>query len=303
MRLPLGWLEDYVKTKETPEKLAELLTLSGNEVEKIIYPPRGLEKVIVGEILSVVKHPNAERLTVVEVTTGRGKKRKIVCGATNIRVGNKVPVALSGTTLPSGLTIEKTEIRGVASEGMLCAEDELLLGVDHTGIMILGNEAKAGDTLTKALGLSYAVLDVDVTPNRSDCFSVEGLSREVAALTGKSIKLKSGALPKSKNKTLSISVEKGLADRYALLHFTNVAVKESPQWIKTRLIEGGVRPINAIVDITNYVMLATGQPLHAFDAEKLAKRVIKIHLSVRIGERGEKLPALRSEEHTSELQS
>ena len=208
MRVPLQWLQEYVNTTESPEEIAEKFTLSGSEVEKIDSAPERLGKIIVGQILDITKHPNADTLQLAIVKIGKDKKVKVVCGARNIKVGQKVPIALPGVTLPNGTKLTAAKIRGEESKGMLCAEDELGLGEDHSGILILDPRTPVGTPLPKALGFSKATFDIDVTPNRSDCFSIEGLAREYAALANKKLSLpKSGPLPKTKAKDVSVLIK------------------------------------------------------------------------------------------------
>ncbi len=294
MKLSLNWLKEFVNISETPEKLAERLTLAGIEVEHIEQLGGGLGGVIVGEIKTIIKHPAADKLSVTKVDIGKGAVLTIVCGASNIKVGQKVPVARVGVTLPGGVTIEKRPIRGVESEGMICAEDELGLGKDHEGILILDPAAKAGEKFIKAFGLHDVVFDLALTPQRADLFSIYGMAREVAALTGATLR-DFTAKPLDSVKTsphLSVRIEHPRrCPRYAAGLMTGIQHVQTPQYIKSRLIASGVRPISVVVDITNYVMLETGQPLHAFDRAKLATGK-KAVLSVRQAKKGEKLATL-----------
>lgn len=294
MKLSLNWLKDFVSIEETPEKLAERLTLAGIEVEKIEYLGKGLDGVIVGEIKTIIKHPAADKLHVTKVDVGKGKILDIICGASNIKVGQKVPTALVGTTLPSGLKIEKRPIRGVESVGMLCAEDELGLGEDHTGIVILDKDAKVGQKFTTAYKLDDTVFDLALTPQRADLFSVQGIAREVAALTG--LKLEPRKEVSSTQKTqAAVSVrivDKTLCPQYSAQVIENIRKTKTPQWMETRLIASGVRPISLIVDVTNYVMLETGQPLHAFDFDKLSGGKKRASLIIRKAKKGERITTL-----------
>ncbi|MDD5040152.1 MAG: phenylalanine--tRNA ligase subunit beta [Patescibacteria group bacterium] len=270
MILSLHWLKDYVKFKQTPEQIAEVLTLGGFEVEKIERHGEGLEKVIVGQIKTIVSHPGADKLVVCKVDVKRSRLLTIVCGAKNIKPEQKVPVALVGAALPSGMKIEARRIRGVDSEGMLCAEDELGLGDDHSGILILGEDVRVGAPFAQALKLFDVTLDVTVSPNRPDCLSVIGLAREIAALTGQKFIEPKIRVPESKKfaitKQLKVQVrDYTLCPKYTARVVRNVHVAPSPYWMQSRLRAAGVKPINTIVDITNYVMLEYGQPLHAFD--------------------------------------
>lgn len=292
MKLPLVWLKDYIKVKEKPEELANLLSLSGSEVEYIQDFGDEMGKVVVGEILEIKPHPKANRLLLAKVDIGR-KKLDIVCGAPNIRVGQKVPVALVGAKLANGMVIEKVAIRGEESEGMLCAEDELGLGEDHSGIMVLDKSAKIGQKFSEIYGSKEPVLDLAITNNRADCFSILGLAREIGALTGESVNWPDIRFNKTVKKDLDIKVkvtEEKLCPKYTVRIIRNIAVKESPQWLKERLLAVGLRPINNVVDVTNFVMMEMGQPLHAFDLDKVKE------IEVRKAKKGEKIKTIDNEE-------
>ncbi len=272
MYIPINWLKDFVTIKQTPEKVAEVLTLGGFEVEKIEHKGEGLSGVVVGQIKTIVSHAEADKLVVCKVTIGKKELLTIVCGARNIKAGDKVPVAVVGTVLLNGLKIERRRIRGVDSEGMLCAEDELGLGDDHAGILILPAAAKIGQKLAVALKMNEAVLDVTVSPNRADCFSVVGLANEYAALTNQKFNDKKITVPENNKhqtaKILSVQIkDQVLCPKYTARVVKGVTVGPSPQWLQSRLRLGGITPINNIVDSTNYVMLERGQPLHAFDLQ------------------------------------
>jgi len=274
MHLSLNWLKEYVKFKQAPEKVAEIFTLGGFEVEKVVKWGQGLEQIVIGQIKTIISHAEANKLSVCKVDVGRKQPLTIVCGAKNVKPEHKVPVALIGTTLPNGMKIERRRIRGIDSEGMLCAEDELKLGEDHSGILILDKSLKIGQKLGKATGLEDIVLDLSLTPNRPDTYSVIGLARELAALSDQKFIQKKVTVPESKKlnvkKLLSVRVQdNNLCPKYTVRVVKNVKVKSSPQWLQARLIVAGIKPINNIVDITNYVMLEYGQPLHAFDYTKV----------------------------------
>ncbi|MFA6098245.1 MAG: phenylalanine--tRNA ligase subunit beta [Patescibacteria group bacterium] len=279
MYLPLNWLKEFIKFKETPEKVAEIFTLAGFEVEKIEYWGRDLAGVIVGEIKTIVSHAEADKLVVCKVEVGRKQLLNIVCGARNIKPGHKVPVALVGVKLPNGMKIERRRIRGVDSEGMLCAEDELGLGEDHSGIMILDKQAKVGQKLNKVLGLDDIVLDITVPANRVDCLSVIGLAKEFAAQTGEALNIKKTVLTENKKynikKIIKVKItDTDLCPKYTARVVKNVKVRPSPVWLQSRLRVCGIKSINNIVDATNYVMLERGQPLHAFDLANIAGKQI-----------------------------
>lgn len=291
MRLPLSWVKDYVTVKLPPAKLAEQMTIAGIGVERIrqsVIP----DGVVVGSVLSVAPHPNADRLKVVSVSLGKGDPRQIVCGAPNIAAGQKVPVALPGTKLPNGVTIAEASIRGVRSSGMICAADELGLGDDHTGIIVLDTQATVGQAAARALGAGEIILELEVTPNRADCLSVLGCAREIAAVTKAKIRVPKFDRPdRSKLSSRQLAVQ--MQDRAACPFYTarvieRIQVGPSPSWLRARLEAAGIRPINVVIDVTNYVMLDVGQPLHAFDARALPDRKIV----VRRAKSGEQLHAL-----------
>jgi phenylalanyl-tRNA synthetase beta chain len=268
MKVSLNWLRDYVQISIDLEDLVHLLTMAGLEVEGVTSTGEGFDRVVVAEILSVRRHPNADRLSLVEVTTGNAKY-SIVCGATNIRAGQRVPLALVGARLPNGVQIKKSKIRGEISEGMLCSEIELGLGEDAKGILILSPESPLGVDLGEALGLKDAVLDISVTPNRPDCLSVIGIAREIAALTHQKLKYPDTSIEEEAeeiHRRTSVTIlDPELCPRYVARMIEGVKVGPSPSWLKNRLEKVGLRSISNVVDVTNYVMLEYGQPLHAFD--------------------------------------
>jgi phenylalanyl-tRNA synthetase beta chain len=272
MKVSLYWLKDYVEIKVGVKELIDLLTMSGLEVEGAVSTGEGLEKVVVAEIQAVRKHPNADKLSLVEARTDR-ERFPIVCGAKNIREGQKVPLALVGAKLPSGMEIKKSKIRGEMSEGMLCSEIELGLGQDATGIMILPSALPLGADLGEALGLKDTVLDISITPNRPDCLCVLGVVREIAALTHQRVKYPSLSLSDKgeeiHRKTSVTILDPDLCPRYVARMIEGVTIGPSPSWMRSRLEKVGIRSISNVVDVTNYVMMEYGQPLHAFDFELL----------------------------------
>jgi len=278
MKFSYNWLKDLSNTKLSPEKIAEKLTLKSFEVEGVKKIGNNLDKVVVGEILKVDKHPDADNLNIVKVNVGE-KDLEIVCGAPNIRAGQKVPVALVGAILGEDFEIKKTEIRGIESNGMLCAEDELGLGDDHEGIMILDNEATIGEDFAKYLSLNDTVLDIDILPNRAhDALSYEGVAREICIISDLQFtanNLQLGDIKKEEDSKLDISVETKKCKRYIGIKIENIKISESPTFVKSRLLASGIKPINNIVDATNYVMLETGQPLHAFEAKAAEKILVR----------------------------
>ena len=272
MKVSLNWLKDYVEIRMGLKELIHLLTMAGLEVEEAMSVGEGFDKVVVAEILSIRKHPNADRLSFVEVKTHQGTL-PIVCGATNIKEGQKVPLALVGARLPNGLEIKKSKIRGVSSEGMLCSETELGLGQDTSGIMILPPQTPTGVDLGEALGLKDTILDISITPNRPDCLCVIGVAREIAALTHQKVKYPLVSLSdrgeEVHQKTSVTILDPDLCPRYVARMVEEVKIGPSPQWMKNRLEKVGIRSISNVVDVTNYVMMEYGQPLHAFDFELL----------------------------------
>jgi phenylalanyl-tRNA synthetase beta chain len=292
MKFSVNWLREFVDLPKEPEEIAELLTRAGVETENIETRGAKIDKVIVSQVTASSRHPNADRLTVCEVDDGSGTKRQIVCGATNYKVGDKVPLALPGAVLPSRreaegeFQIKVTKMRGVESEGMLCSAIELSLGSDAAGLLILSPEAKIGAPISD-LFPSDTILDVEITPNRGDLLSHFGLAREIAALTGKKLKstpTESKIPVKKTGITISTTRE---CPFFSARKIDNVQVGPSPQWLRAKIESVGIRSINNIVDISNFVMLELGQPTHAFDADKL-----KGAINVRLARDGEKFLAL-----------
>jgi phenylalanyl-tRNA synthetase beta chain len=284
MKISLNWLKDFVNIpgKITPEELGLKLKMATVEIEGIEKKGERLEKIIVGEVLEVKKHPNADRLSVTKVNISGGKILNIVCGAPNVAAGQKVAVALPGTVLANGVKLEKREVRGIMSEGMICAEDELGLGTTHLGIMVLPKTAKIGKKLSDVLPITDVIYEVDnkSLSNRPDLWGHYGMAREVAAFLGQKLKVykihKVSKVSKSKV-NLKIQVQnKKLCPRYLGVAVENIKIASSPEWLRWRLESVGVRAINNIVDITNYVMLELGQPLHAFDFIKIESVKSKI---------------------------
>lgn len=275
MLVPLSWLGDYVDIDRDAVSLAEALTEAGLKVEAIHRPDAEVDGVLVGEIRSILPHPNADKLLVVEVAVGP-VVRHIVCGAHNISAGDKVPVALPGAHLPGDIVIERTRIRGESSDGMLCSARELSLGDDHSGILILAAETPVGEEVTKVLGLDEIVLEIEVTTNRPDAMSLLGIAREVAAITGRDIRFPSlrmarptpGGTPVEALVDLAVEDAAG-CPRYLARIISGVTPGPSPEWVQRRLSAAGVRPISNIVDATNYALLVTGHPMHAFDLDRL----------------------------------
>ncbi|HEX6788470.1 MAG TPA: phenylalanine--tRNA ligase subunit beta [Gaiellaceae bacterium] len=292
MKVPLSWLREYVRTDATAEEIAQKLSISTAEVNGIEL--RGVTSDLslfrVGHVLEADKHPNADRLQLTKVDVGEDRPYQIVCGAWNFSAGAKVAVALPGATLPNGLTLERRKLRGEISEGMILAEDEVDLGTDHEGIMVLDGRLEAGTPLADVLPLVEEVLDVEATGNRPDLFSIYGLAREVAALTGgELVPLDDTEPARSGEERVDVQVDDPVGSpRYVGRLFRDVRIADSPIWLKARLRNAGVRSISNVVDVTNYVMLALGNPLHVFDFDTLhGGRIV-----VRRAAKGESLRTL-----------
>ncbi len=283
MKISLNWLQDFVDVsafKSKPELLAAKLTAAGLEVEEIENKSAQFDNVVVGLILKKDKHPNAEKLTLCEVTTGEGVIHQIVCGAKNHNVDDKVVVALPGAILPGNFAIQLSSIRGIESSGMLCSQKELGLETTHEGLLILPQDAKVGQRFSEYMGFDDVVFELKVTPNRADCLSHFGLAREIACLLGISVQAPQAQVKTSSSSTraqiaLEVLAEDG-CPRYTGRVITGVRVGPSPLWIKKRLESVGLSSINNVVDVTNYVMLELGQPLHAFDLRSLEGRKIVV---------------------------
>ena len=274
MRVPMSWLREYVRVDATAEEIAARLSVSTSEVERISRRgvPGDLSLFRVGKVLEADKHPNADRLQLTRVDVGEAQPYQIVCGAWNFGAGATVAVALPGATLPNGLTLERRKLRGETSEGMILAEDEVDLGTDHDGIMLLDDALEAGTPLADVLPLADDVLELETTPNRPDLLSIYGVAREVAALFGGELADWPGTEPpRGGDERIDIAIDdyEG-CPRYVGRLFRDVRLGESPMWMKARISAAGMRPISNVVDITNYVMLALGNPLHAFDHDTLA---------------------------------
>jgi phenylalanyl-tRNA synthetase beta chain len=295
MKISLSWLKEYTPIKRGAAELAEALTLVGLAVDAVVDRYRFLDTVWVGRVLAVEAHPAADRLTVCRVDTGRGII-PVVCGAPNVKPGLTAPVALPGTAMPNGTTLEAGVIRGQRSEGMLCSAAELSLGTDAAGIMVLKDDLPLGTPLNTALSLSDPVLEIDLTPNRADCLSIIGVAREVAAIQGTRLTLPRVNLSDANDpvtRMTSVTIEApDHCPRYAARVLENVVVKPSPFWLQDHLLSVGLRPINNIVDVTNFVMLECGQPLHAFDLDCLAQN----RIVVRTAGQGERFVTLDQKE-------
>jgi phenylalanyl-tRNA synthetase beta chain len=296
MRVPLSWLREYVDVDLTPEQLAERLTLLGMEVKGIELRGTEWRNVVIGELLTVAKHPRADRLSLTTVTVGDGEPLEIVCGATNIAPGQRVPVALPGAVLPGDRRIERTEKMGVVSNGMLCSGDELGLTGDGDGILILPAATPLGRPLAELYG--DVVLDVDVKPNRGDALCMIGLAREVSAVTGAPVRWPSLDVAETDEPVdarLAVEVaEPGLCTRFVGRWAEGIRVAPSPDHVQMRLLAAGMRPVSNVVDASNYVMLELGKPIHTFDAAAVSGG----RLVVRLARDGERLETLDHVERT-----
>jgi phenylalanyl-tRNA synthetase beta chain len=302
MKLSLNWLKEFIDFDLTPEELDASLTMLGIEVEGIENPAKKLEGFYVAYVNEKEKHPDADKLSVCQVTLG-GDNLQVICGAPNVDKGQKVVLGTSGAVVPSGgFKLEKRKIRGVESNGMICSQSELELGESHDGIWVLPENAKVGISLAEYLGINDVIFEISVTPNRADCLSHLGIAREVAALTGNTIRYpQSKALPTNSNinDLAQVVVEDSeKCPRYTAKLVRNCKIGESPDWLKSRLQSLGLRPINSAVDVTNLVLMESGQPLHGFDFDKLSGHKI----IVRTANQGDKFLTLDGKERTLEAE-
>ncbi|NGM82962.1 phenylalanine--tRNA ligase subunit beta [Paenibacillus sp. 7124] len=308
MKVSTGWLADYISLDGvTAEDLADKITDAGIEIDSVEKRNKGLSGIVTGYVKSKEKHPDADKLNVCIVDAGQEEDLQIVCGAKNVAAGQKVPVALVGAKLP-GLEIKKAKLRGVLSQGMICSakelglNDKLLPKELQEGILVLPEDTEIGQDITKVLGLNDEILEFDLTPNRSDCLSMIGAAYETSAILGRELSLPNPgrdvieiASPASEQIAVTIENEEH-CKHYAVRYIAGVKPAPSPLWMQNRLMAAGIRPINNIVDITNYVMLEYGQPLHAFDADRLEGGVI----GVRLAREGEILTTLDGQERKLE---
>lgn len=307
MRVSTDWLSDYISLEGvSAEELAGRITSAGIEIDVIEKRNQGISKVVVGYVKSKEKHPDADKLNVCVVDAGQEEDLQIVCGAKNVDAGQKVPVALVGAKLPGGLDIKKAKLRGVLSQGMICSakelgmNDKLLPKELQEGILVLPADTEIGKPIVDVLGLNDEVMELDLTPNRSDCLSMLGAAYEVSAILGRELSLpepEKDIVEVHKRAADHIAVTIGAKEQcthYAARYISGVTIAPSPLWMQNRLMAAGIRPINNIVDITNYVMLEYGQPLHAFDADRLENGAVH----VRMAEAGEKMVTLDGQERT-----
>lgn len=281
------WLNEYVDLRGvTPTDLAEKLTNAGIEIDGVYTRNLGVSNVVVGYVQECVQHPNADKLSLCQVNIGADEVTQIVCGASNIAQGQKVPVAKIGTVLPGNFKIKKTKLRGEESRGMICSAKELGLDEKYVssenqgGIMVLPDECEIGTDAITYLDLDDHILELDLTPNRSDCLSMMGVAYEVGAILSREVHAPDIQLVENTDSIASkvcIEIEaKDLCPLYSVRHVSNITIGSSPQWLQNRLLSAGIRPINNVVDVTNFVMLEYGQPLHAFDASKVEQGLIRV---------------------------
>ncbi len=306
MRVPVAWLSEYCDPGLPAEEIADVLTMAGLKLERLhrvgVGDPAGF---VVGRVLSAERHPDADRLTVCSVDIGAGEPSTIVCGAPNVAAGQTVAVARPGAIMPDGTKLGEAKLRGVKSSGMILAEDEVGIGMDHDGIMVLAEQLGAvGAPLAEHLPIVDSVLEIEITPNRPDAMGVYGVARDLHAVTAAPLApdpTDADAEP-SGSDTADDHASVEIADPEICLRFTarvfeDVKLGPSPLWLKQRLMAAGQRPISNVVDITNYVMLATGQPLHAFDLDEVRGR----RIVVRRAQDGEKMTTLDDVERTFAL--
>ncbi|MBM2827765.1 MAG: phenylalanyl-tRNA synthetase beta subunit [Actinobacteria bacterium] len=283
MKILYSWIKEFVDTRLSAADIQDALTMAGVEVSSCRFLGEGMDNVVVAKILSQRQHPNADKLSLCRVTDG-SQEYAIVCGARNMKQGDIVALARTGAKLPNGMEIKKAKIRGESSEGMLCSEMELGLSEESAGIIILPPGTEVGKPLSDAIGLADWLLDVEITPNRGDCLSVLGVAREVAAITGEKVVMPpatvtEGGGPPAEDLAAVDVTDADLCPRYSARVISDVTIAPSPDWMQRRLSLCGVRPINNIVDITNYLLLELGQPMHAFDLDRLAGRKIDVKRS------------------------
>lgn len=282
MLVPVKWLKDYVDINVSPKELADRLTMSGSKVEELIVTGDEIQKVVTGKLVKIEKHPDADKLSICTVDIGKEEPIQIVTAATNMKEQDVVPTALHGSTLHGGLKIKKGKLRGVVSNGMFCSEEELGIAGDEPvyGLMILPQDTPVGKDIKEVVEMTSALIDFEITSNRRDCFSILGMARETAATLGVRYKIPSldytSKCNENINDILEVEVKDELCRRYMARGVKNIKIQPSPSWMQERLLEAGVRPINNIVDITNFVMIELGQPMHAFDRRDIEENRIVV---------------------------
>ena len=279
MKISLNWIKDYVNLDGiSTEEIVNKLTMSGLEVEDYVDQNEKYSGIIVGLVKDVQKHPNADKLTVCTVFDGK-TDLQVVCGAPNVEKGQNVAFAPIGSIIPKGkMEMKKVKIRGIESNGMICAEDELELSDDHSGIMILNDEFSAGTAISEALKLNDVLLEIAITPNRPDALSHIGVARDLSAIFNRELRIPKLDFQESQKdikQLATVEIEDKLnCPRYSAKVVTGLTIKESPEWLQNKLTKIGLRPINNVVDVTNFILHELGQPLHAFDLDKLAGKKI-----------------------------
>ncbi|MBN2839489.1 MAG: phenylalanine--tRNA ligase subunit beta [Coriobacteriia bacterium] len=296
MRVSLTWLKDFVDVSLGVEELCDRLDMTGTKVEAVHTLGAALDGVLVGQVLVRDQHPDADKLSYCTVDVGAPEPLKIVCGATNFSAGDKVPVACVGATLPGGMTIKRAKLRGLESQGMMCSATELEVGGDASGLLILPSDAPVGVPFASYYGISDTVLELEVTPNRPDCLSMVGVAREVAAVAGTTFTIPESTpdeagVPATDLVSVEIA-DRELCPRYTARVIRGVKIGPSPAWLAERVAAAGARPVNNVVDVTNYILFELGQPLHAFDLHKLATRDDKAVITVRSAREGETIRTL-----------
>jgi phenylalanyl-tRNA synthetase beta chain len=293
MQISEAWLREYVNPAITTEQLVAQLTMAGLEVDSVTPAAAQFSGVVVGEVLAMEQHPDADRLRVCQVEVGETEPLQIVCGASNVRVGLKIPAALIGAVLPGDFKIKKSKLRGVESFGMLCSEKELGLAADASGLMELAADAPVGTDIREYLSLNDNIIEVDLTPNRADCLSIEGIAREVAVLNKLDwsvVQAEKTATAHSENLKVAVSAPSACPRYLGRLIKGINPTAETPLWMQERLRRSGIRSLSAVVDVTNYVLIELGQPLHAFDAAKLSGTI-----NVRYAQADESLSLLNGQ--------
>ncbi len=282
MKVPVKWLKDYVDINISCKELGDLLTLSGSKVEEVIVSGDEIKNVVTAKILKIEQHPDAEKLVVCQLDIGTNEELQIVTGAKNMKEGDIVPAALHGSELPGGVKIKKGKLRGIVSNGMMCSEEELGIPTKEPvhGLMILPQDTPIGKDIVEVLALRSEVLDFEITSNRPDCLSIVGMARETAATVHTNYKMPSTNYVANNSAKIQdeicVEVKDSLCRRYMARGIKNVKIAPSPSWMAERLLEAGVRPINNIVDITNFVMIELGQPMHAFDKRMISSNCIVV---------------------------
>lgn len=298
MKVPVRWLKDYVNIDIPAKELGDRLTLSGSKVEEVVTTGDEIQNVVTGKILKIDKHPEADKLVVCKVDIGKDEPIQIITAATNMKEQDIVPVALHGSTLHGGVKIKKGKLRGLMSNGMFCSEEELGIAGDKPvyGLMILPQDTKLGKDIKEVLDMTSSVIDFEITSNRPDCLSVIGIARETAATLNEKHTMPDFKYTESCDDNIQdrfkVEVNDNLCKRYMAREIKNIKIQDSPGWMQERLLESGVRPINNIVDITNFVMIELGQPMHAYDVRQIKSNTIVVERA----KDGEKFTTLDGEE-------